>query len=61
MQAVKAGKAVGTNLDCLFSSERLFASFAANVRRVADDLACAQEEVNCVLQEQSDALQSECT
>ncbi len=48
-QAVKAGKAVGMNLKVLFNSQQLFQAFALNVKRVADDLARAQHEVDRVM------------
>lgn len=45
IQAVKAGKATGANLKVLFETQHLFANFADNIKRVAEDLANANADV----------------
>jgi hypothetical protein len=45
MEAVKSAKAVGANLKTLFETQQLFVAFGDNVKRVADDLAASNVEV----------------
>lgn len=52
LQGMKAGKAVGHNLSLMAGFPSLCLSLANNIKRVADDLALAQDVINMVIEEQ---------